>query len=198
MFRFHYECGQKAGWYLCPNSYAHFLIVTWLARSIQAKIIFRKKQNLNRLLRFPRQCGLILSYSLPAFSPLPPVAALHFPMLRHKRLSIHLYHVLTWYNTGFFFLNQFNHMNWYLTKDLYFQRFKEINQTTDIKSKANLLYWRSVSSCLEGRARHHDWRLKAGVCLGNLVKFYLLTLCSLVLHSCTCMCSLSTKFLIIK
>lgn len=102
MFCFDHECGQKAGWYLCPNSYAHFLIVTWLAGSIQAKIIFRKKQNLNRLLRFPRQCGLFPSYSLPAFSPLPPVAALHFPMLRHKRLSIHLYHVLTWYNTGFF------------------------------------------------------------------------------------------------
>lgn len=28
MFCFGHECGQKAGWYLCPNSYAHFLIVT--------------------------------------------------------------------------------------------------------------------------------------------------------------------------
>lgn len=45
---------KKLGGTLCPIHMLIFLIVTWLTGSIQAKIIFRKKENLSRWLRFPQ------------------------------------------------------------------------------------------------------------------------------------------------
>lgn len=88
-----------------------FLILTQLAGSIQAKIIFRKKENLNRSLRFP---GSVVSFCLTCSQHSLPF---HLSLLStfpcSGTESSPYICIMCWHDITFF--KQFNNMNWYLT-----------------------------------------------------------------------------------
>lgn len=103
MFCFEHECGQKAGRYLVSDSYMLiFLIVTGLTGSIQAKIIFRKKENLSRWLRFPQA---VWSRSIsPASRILSPSTCLCSPLARAQaQMSSPHICITCWHDITLFF-----------------------------------------------------------------------------------------------